>query len=253
MSQDQPGLATGSSELDALVQQAGFIFVGTVRQLGAATIAGVPSERAAVVRVDAPLQAPTILHSYLGQEITLDLRESHELAAGDEAVFFANGWLYGQSIALRELAHRLIKGDVGDIRREVVEAGERLANEELKRRLVDAVAVVAGRVAQVAEVIQREREPEREHDPHWFEAVIAIDLALRGMKDRKSVLVLFAGSRHIAWRKALKLHVDQAGLWILHEDTIEELGREALVLLNPRDFWPPDRLGQIQALLSQMN
>jgi hypothetical protein len=254
MSQDTKGLAPTSSDLEALVQHAGFIFAGTVRQVGAATFAGVPAEGAAVVRVDAPLQAPMLLHAYLGRDITLDLHASDELGVGDEAVFFASGSVYGQSIALRELGHVPITGDLADIRRYVVEAGEKLTEDTLRRRLADAVAVVAGRVAQTAEVNRRdEREPASEHDPRWFEAVIAIDVALRGIGAEKSVLVLFAGSRHVAWRKAPKLHVGHAGVWILHEDTVEGLGRKALVLVDARDSWPREWLRRIQVLLGEMD
>lgn len=255
MSHDETGRGEPTaSDVAALVRQAGFIFAGTVQQLGATTIAGIPAERAVVVRVNSPLQAPALLDAYVGRDVTVELRAPDELSVGDEAVFFAGSWIYGQSIALREIGHWLSRGDLDRIRRNIVEATERLVDEELRRRLADAVAVVAGRVAQTGEVGPRdEREPEREHDPRWVEAVIAIDSLLRGRREERSVVVLYAGSRHVAWRNAPKLRVGQSGIWILHEDRIAEPDREALVLVDPRDSWPPEQLGRIQALLSEID
>jgi hypothetical protein len=250
--------ASGRGELassvpEALVQQAGFIFAGTVQQLGAATVAHLPAERTAVVRVDSPVQAPALLQAFVGRDITVELRSSDELSVGDDVVFLACGWVYGPSIALRELAHWPIGGDLIRIRRDVVEATERLADEALRRRLTNAVAVVAGRVAQIAEVPRDEREPERERDPQWIEAVIAVDLVLRGSRDETSVVVLSAGSRHVAWRNAPKLRVGQSGVWILHEEMIDELDQEALVLVDPLDSWPLEQLRRIQALLGEID
>jgi hypothetical protein len=255
VSQDEAGLGERTpSDPEGFVPQAGIIFAATVRQLGAATIERIPAERTAVVRVDSPLHVPQLLEAYVGRDVTVELRAPGELRVDDEVVFFANGWIYGESIALRELAHWPIRGDLGGVRRKVAEARERLADEEVRRRLADAAAVVAGRVAATAAVVPRNgREAKREHDPRWVEAVIAVDSVLRGPAVEKSLLVLFAGSRDVAWRNAPKLHVGQSGVWILHEETIKELGREALVLVDPRDSWPPERLGRIQALLNEID
>lgn len=254
MSQDEmrdtgPPAASGAEDL---VQQAGFIFAGTVQRLGAATMSGVPAERTAVVRVDSPLAAPALLEGYVGQDVTVRLRAPEGLEEGDEAVFFASGLVYGHSIALRELGHWPIRGNLIRLRQDVVEAQERLARIELQRRLADAVAVVMGRVVQTAPIkSDDEHEPEREHDPRWVEAVIAIDLVLRGAQDQTSVVVLFAGSRDAKWRAAPKLQVGQSGIWILREAPIEGLDRAALVLVDPRDAQPPERLGRIQASLGE--
>jgi hypothetical protein len=241
-----------SADLETLVRQAGFIFVGSVQQLGTATVAGIPAERAALVRVKAPLQAPPLMRDYVGRDVTVELRALDELRVGDEAVFFTRGWVYAQSIALRELGHRPIRGDLDVVRRNVIDVRERIADEDLRRRLGDAVAVVAGRVVHTAKVALRDvGAPEREHDPQWFEAVIAVDSVLLGALDRKSVVVLFASSRDVKWRNAPKLHVGQSGIWLLHEEAPKELEWEAFVLVDPRDSWPLEQLGRIKALLSE--
>jgi hypothetical protein len=67
------------------------------------------------------------------------------------------------------------------------------------------------------------------------------------------VVVLSAGSRHVAWRNAPKLRVGQSGVWILHEEMIDELDQEALVLVDPLDSWPLEQLRRIQALLGEID
>lgn len=237
---------------EVLVINAGFIFAGTVRHLRAATIAGLPDERAAVVQVNSPLQSSALLEAYVGRDVTVELRDQDDLTEGDEIVFFADGWVYGQSIAVRELGHRSVPDDLARIRREIVEAKERIVEEDLRKRLANAVAVVVGRVAHTTEVVSRdERGPEREHDPRWFEAVIIVDSLLRGSLAHRTVTVLFPGSRDVKWRSAPKLHAGQSGIWVLHEQTVDELEQEVLVLLDSRDSYAIEQLPRIQALLGE--
>jgi hypothetical protein len=237
-----------ASSLSALMEHAGYIFAGAVHGLGT-TIAGVPTERAAVVRVTSPLRGPELLTAYVGRDVTVELLAPGKPGPHREAVFFASGLVYGLGLRLRELGHRPI-GDLVRLRQEIAEAAEQSVDQRLRRRLADAHAVVAGRVVQTTEVLPRDRRP-REHSPRWIEAIIMVDRSLRGARDAKSAVVLFVGSRHIAWRKAPKLHVGQAGVWILQQRMVSELGREVFVVEDPLDSWPPEGIGRIRILLSE--
>jgi hypothetical protein len=239
-------------DLPDLVQHAGFIFAGTVQQLGGST-ERIPVNRATIVRVNATIEAPPILHNWIGRDITIGLRAPEALKAGDSAIFFAASWVYGEGLALRELSHRALTHDISQVRQQIIESRERLANEDLRQRLRSATLVVFGRVAQVAEAASLEKEgPEREHDPRWLEAILAVEIVLRGKRDTKSVAVLFAGSNHIAWREAPKVRVGQNGLWILHENQIGKAKRNVFVLDDSRDLHNSDELARIQALLHEI-
>jgi hypothetical protein len=65
------------------------------------------------------------------------------------------------------------------------------------------------------------------------------------------VTVLFPGSRDVKWRSAPKLHAGQSGIWVLHEQTVDELEQEGLVLLDSRDSYAIEQLPRIQALLGE--
>jgi hypothetical protein len=256
MSQNEIGQSAeeASSNPEALVGQAGFIFSGTVTKLGATNMAGVPlGEETAVVRVKSFVRGPALLEAYVGKDITVKVLDPHQLSVGQDLVFFANSWVYGKSIALREVGRWAIRGDLTHLRQKIVEVEQQLADQKLERYLADAALVISGRVAQIAEVARREGSPEREHDPEWTEAVIVVEHVLarrQGSRDEgKSEVVLFAASRDIAWRRAPKLHEGQTGVWILHRIKIKELDREEYVVLDSLASWPREQLDRIKDLI----
>jgi len=236
-------------DISDLVRHAGFIFAGTVQRVSRSMVEPTPFHAAAVVQVKSVIDAPPILHNWIGRHVTIGLRIPEDLKAGDSAIFFAGSWVYGASLALRELGHRSLPHDIRQVRRQVLEARERLADEDRRHRVSGAARIVLGRGAQIGEVAARKcTGPEREHDPRWLEALLDEELVLRGERGTGS-WVLFAGSRDIAWREAPKLQVGQRGLWILHKKQVGDPAHEALVLDDPRDLRTPDELMRVQALL----
>ena len=254
MSQNEIGQPAEASTLEALVRQAGFIFSGTVTALGATNMAGVPlGEESAVVRVKSIVRGPTLLEAYVGKDITVQVLDPHQLSVGQDLVFFANSWVYGQSIALREVGHWAIEEDLTHLRQKIVEVEQQLADQKLERHLADAALVISGRVAQIADVARHEGRPKREHDPEWTEAVIVVEHVMARRQgsgeEGKSEVVLFAASRDIAWRRAPKLYEGQTGVWILNRVKIKELDREEYVVLDSLASWPREQLDHIKGLI----
>src|SRR5918994_6522196 len=82
-----------------------FVFQGTVVEVGKATLPTIEADdRTAIVRVDRVLRAPEQMEQIAGREITVRLRQSAEV--GTTAVFEADGWLYGESLAVLETGRR---------------------------------------------------------------------------------------------------------------------------------------------------
>jgi hypothetical protein len=234
------GEGARSSGPEALARRGGFTFVGTVREIGGAT-PGIPSgDDVAVVRVDSILRAPNVLKAHVGTDVTVRLCVPSGLEVDQQAVFSADSWIYGHGVALSEAGHWVVEGDLSAVRRRIVEVEQRLADESL---------IIAGRVAQTAEVERPGTGPRREHDPGWTEAIVAVDQVLGRSEPRRSEIVLFAEARDVAWLKAPKLHLDQTGVWILHKLNIEELGRGGYAVLDSLDSWPREELGRIEELI----
>src|ERR1051325_10853961 len=90
--------------VEQLARQARFVFKGTVIKLKGATMKEIPvNDRTAVVRVDEIVQAPPALSELTGQEITVQLGGRKKAKTGDQAVFYTNGWVFGESVAVQSI------------------------------------------------------------------------------------------------------------------------------------------------------
>src|SRR5947209_18759713 len=101
---------SASSNDEELARRASFIFKGTVQKLKAATMPSVPvSDRTAIVRVDHVIEAPRMLSGYEGRDITVQLSKGEKVKKGEQAVFYANGWLFGESVAVESVGHTAVE------------------------------------------------------------------------------------------------------------------------------------------------
>lgn len=94
---------TSTSEL---VQATTFIFAGTVLELGASSVPAVPPDTKLITaRLDRSLRVDPVLGDLQGQTITVDVGSSETFEIGQQYVFFADSWVHGRGIAVRETAH----------------------------------------------------------------------------------------------------------------------------------------------------
>ncbi len=94
---------------EALARQARFVFVGTIQKLRAANLAEIDDkERTVVVRVDRVEKGPESMASYVGRDITVKLAPRETVRAGEQARFFTNGWLFGETLAVESVGHEAV-------------------------------------------------------------------------------------------------------------------------------------------------
>ncbi len=247
--------------VEDLTQRSQFIFLGTVIALQAATMSAVPiTPTTMVVEVDEVIHAPVTLGNRTGQEITVQAEESGDLQVGDQAIFYTNGWLYGESLAVLAIGvqkvHKLIPGQ----RQRVTASVQNSADQELQERLARANLVIAGRVASVQDIPSNSRllaavpspaGPVSEHDPDLKQAVIDVESVEKGSLAEKTVTVPFPASQDVRWHKVPKFHPGQEGVFLLHTDQdVRGLAREAPTSLHPLDVRPKDQLERIRRLLA---
>jgi hypothetical protein len=261
-----------------------FVFKGTVRRLGAATLPGLEGEKdMVVVRVDQIVRAPDALSDFTGRDITVQLASGETVTKGEQAVFYTNGWLFGDSVAVKSLAHRPAK-DVRAVSAKAVAADptDNLKRHELESRIDSADVVVSGTVTKVSVVPSgpaastkkfavattgdAPHQPISEHDPMWREATVRVDAVHKGRHGKKTVMVRFPSSSDVKWHKAVKLHPGQEGFFILHKGegqrtrrakaiaagltgATEEKG-QAYTALHPLDFQPFDVDSSIKDLIT---
>jgi len=237
-------------ELERLVR-APFIFSGTVERTAAATVPAVPVDDAtAVVRVDRVFRAPDVLGDQTGRSITIQLRKP-DVKRGARALFFASGWLYGESIAVTEEG-RAPEDDADKIAQQLEKAEQRAAESELLERVAAASLVVVGKVGGLAPVRKPERIGESEHDPDWFVAEIAVESVEKGRHPAgEPVLLAFPTSDDVQWHWRPKPQPSQEGIWLLHKPQFPDLPPRVFTALDHLDYQRPDQLEHVRALVAR--
>jgi len=247
-----------------------FVFKGTVQKLKAATMREVQvDERTAIVRVDEVIQAPEALSHYAGQNITVQLAGKSKLKKGQQAVFYTNGLLFGDSVAVQAIDHH----DLEKLPAAMAVAGgdpiKNLAAKDIQARFSSADVIVSGRVTSVrvpSDVVAAKAAgladptvtgPISEHDPDWRIGEIQVDQVHKGSHKAKTAEVRFPSSPDVMWHDAPKFHTGQEGFFILHKSEKEKAAAKAAptkdageyVALHPVDFQPFDEPGGIRNLI----
>lgn len=276
------------SRIHNLAQEARFVFRGTVKKLKAATMSSVPvTGSTVIVKVDEIIQAPRALSNYTGKEITVQLSGRQKVKVGQAAVFFTNGWLFGDSVAVQSIGHHPVEKTALALR--MTDAGpgdpvKNLAKRDMKARLDNADVVVSGRVKSISlpeepaggpaltAIADRttRRAPVSEHDPMWREAEVEVDDVHKGKHSKKTIVIRFPASRDVMWRKAPKFHPGQEGYFMLQKASPKDLKRgsakaavgrlmaakekestEVYTALHPDDFHPKDKADEIKTVLDE--
>jgi len=239
--------------IDAHVRNSQFVIGGQVVRLGATTMSMVPvTPNAGIFKIDEILHGPPLLDGFANREITVLFKESSAVRAGASATVFATSWLYGESLAVVEVAS-MERADV--TRGEIDAAYGRLADERLLGRIALAELVVAGKVVKTEPVPEeiRRRMPITEHDPAWWIAEIEITSVEKGRHGSKRVSIFFPSSGDVAWHDSPKFAVGDKGIWILQRDQQERgwprMRVPGLTALHPLDFQPPERLALVRRLI----
>jgi hypothetical protein len=232
--------------------------------------------RTAVVHVEQVIEAPRSFAHYEGQDITVELAGRQKVSAGEELIFHANSWIFGDSVAVRSVSQeRVTKSHSALLTRGGDPTAHRKARQ-LKERVDTADLIVSGTVTAVT-VPPPSGSPERgaaapappampvsEHDPKWREAVIQVDQTHKGSLKSRQVTVLFPSSTDVRWYKAPKFQAGQKGLFVLHKAKTgtKELpalrrsvaravpGRgEVYTAMNPNDFQALTQQGVIKSMI----
>jgi hypothetical protein len=192
-------------------------------------MAGVPvDERTAIVTVEEVVEAPDSFTDYLGAQITVLLAGRQRIEPGQELVFHAVPWMYGDSLAVRSLRQEATSAARAAAIGQASPAAAHPVDRHLQSRLAQADLVVAGKVKEVrmppAAAAKDGVAPISEHGADWREAVIEVANVLKGRHTRKSVVVRFPASTDVRWHQVPKLEPGQEGYFLLHRTEAEPAG-----------------------------
>ncbi len=264
-------LPQGTGNQTAVVERAGIIFSGTVSQLGATSFADVPkSAQTIVVRVDSVLKKPPAVSLKKGDNVTVEVKDPGAFQPGAQATFYAEGWIFGSGVAVKELSHVMGAGGgkpggtVAAEEKSLRQIQQQISDQELKQRLASADFVVIARVTDVRKwtAPKLASVPYRvtEHDPDWHDAVIQIESTLKGPKlKKKKLIVRFPQCNDVAWVHAPKFEKHQEGVFFLKKDDVsgaptallEGTEVNAYTCLSPGDWLPKSDETRVRALLNK--
>jgi hypothetical protein len=242
-----------NSQLDDLLERSTLVFVGTIKELQAATMATVPiTENTAVVTVDEVLQAIPTLPDLTDTDITVQLRSAEELREGQQATFFTTGWLYGTSVAVQEVDH--VEGRITMDRIDELAAPGRVATPQnqtarLQQRIAEADVIVVGTVSNISLPEQRPRGPITEHDPQLKVATIEVQTTEKGDVPQDNIEVVYSASDDVRWHRTPTFQVGQSGIFLLNRQEIRALETEGYAALSPLDYYPPEQIASVQRLM----
>src|SRR5262249_44991417 len=151
---------------------------------------------------------PETLAGFKGKEITVRLRQPNSATVGEQAVFYTNGWIYGQGLAVVEVG-RADAARANQLRPQITAALEKNRDKDLQERLARADLVVAGKVTATRPHGQTDATPQSEHDPQWWEATVAVDAPVLRGNAGATVTVLFPSSKDEMWTDAPKFQPGQ--------------------------------------------
>lgn len=244
-----------------------FVFKGTVRKLRASTEPEVKaSARTAIVRVDEVIQAPDALADVAGHDVTVELGGRDKLTAGQQAMFFAHGWVFGESLAVHAVHHPLVESAHVAMAAAGASPVANLASQDAKTRFDRASVVISGEVTSVsvtnggdASVNGGNGHRLTEHAAVWRQASIAVHAVHKGKLAGKRATVHFPASTDVLWYRAPKFHAGQQGFFMLHRDEpaaargklalAPAAGKAVLTALDPADFQPFDQPGGVRAIV----
>src|SRR5262245_34432650 len=126
--------------------EAPFVFEGSVKSMSSSNVSSVPADaRTAVVQVDHVRHAPRALAGFAGKEITLRMAPTEKLSAGETAVFFTEGLVFADHLAVQSMGH----DPLVELEAKAALAGASPVVQKLRRRIDLANSVVSGKVTEV--------------------------------------------------------------------------------------------------------
>ncbi|MDL1892401.1 hypothetical protein FBQ87_05865 [Sphingobacteriales bacterium CHB3] len=246
-----------------MMKKSSVVFIGTISQTGAASFAEVPvSSATSIVKVEQILQQPSAISIKEGEEITLELNES--LASGTRALFYADGWILGKGVALREIGHTAISATMSsaaqdDLRKQFFASRKAMMEEQFRARIDSADVVVLGKVTSIQPSPAETGKRITEHDPEWHDAVVRVSKGVKGVSDGVEIVVRFPMSMDIAFYGAPKLKKGDEQVMMLRTDTRSGLGKAQVagreigtyIIEMPSDILEKGQLQQVFEILKK--
>jgi len=221
-----------------------FIFRGTVQQLQAANLPEIKdTQNTIIVKVDEVVFAPIGFTDWTGKLITVAISDPNTSKPEQKKLFYTNGWLYGESIAVIEVGD----GKSSNLTNDDVRAGaQKHRDDKVRERLKRAELVVSGKLIEIKPL--EEKRIDSEHEPEWALATIEVSTALKGNSTQNNIKFLFPTSRDVMWAGSPKFDEGGEGIWLLTRSKTQD---GQFTITQKEDFFEINDLKRIETLLKK--
>jgi hypothetical protein len=250
---------------------ASIVFVGTVDALEAVTLPNLAaSPNTSVVAVEKVLKKPDAIVLDQGDKVTVVAEGGTPLQKGTQALFFADGLIFGESLAVRLLSWEPVSSDTAGAAAaddpkvtaqiQLIQAS---ADKDIQASIASADIIIVGRVKSVqppsVATLAPEKQRVSEHNPDWQEAIIDVQSVLKGAADTTQVVVRFPASMDVMWAGYPKLTEGQEGTFLLQQDrlsssataTLEGKAVTAYTVVSSKDVLSSGDSERIKSLLGR--
>lgn len=232
-----------------LAAKSQMVLRGTVKLMNSTTVAADDTSNLAVIRLDELVSGPPLMKAYVGKDITVRL-VSKDVKEGEQRVFFANSWMFGDSIGVAEVgSYRPGPAPAAgqqSLAQSVNEGRAAAADQQLRARLDRAALVVVGKVAAVRTT---PRTRLSEHDPQWSEADIDVGEVLKGTAQGR-VTIAYPASTDVMWFKTPKPTQGQEGVFLLNGG-VQGVAAGRMAVVEPQAILPVTEASRIRSLLGK--
>jgi hypothetical protein len=246
---------------------ASIVFVATVETLNAVTLPNLTAAPStSVVVVERVLRKPDAIALDKGDQVTVVTDGGAPLQEGTQGLFFTDGWIFGDSLAVRVLNWEPVLAAAASAAEDTRVAAQvdASADKELQTTLESADLVVVGRVKRVQApsalaLAAPEWKRVTEHDPEWREAIIEVESALKGAADVREVVVRFPASVDVMWAASPKFTEGQEGTFLLQQDrltgspaaTLDSRAVTAYTAISPKQVLSGGDAAKLKKLLGK--
>lgn len=249
-----------ATAIDTYTEESEFIFVGTVDVPNSSTMVLPSVQELAVVTVNNTLHDPDS-YRLEPQQLTIQASGVPAMQPGEQRLFFANAWIFGETLALRGVSHVPLESppDTIALQAMVNAAVRRKEVQALSDRLLRTSHVLAG---QVVAVFPDEAAPRiiSEHDPSWWIATLTMENALKGSMPDTSEFSGMDGAppdtaaisfpTNPRWYDLPRLKAGDAGVFLLHDSLASDFITPNPALIRRSDLRPLSDISLVDSLLS---
>jgi hypothetical protein len=232
-----------------LVRSSRFIFSGVVVGLSQSSVPALrPGPGLITARLERSLRVDPVLGDIRGKIITVVAKAPQSLRIGQQTVFFANSWIRGRGLAVREVG-RVDVDQADDVAAEVA----KLPEQHLEERLRSAALVVTAEIVSID-------PPAPTFDQHsglWAAAHLDVGEVLRGPPGASAVLY-FPTAAWPPFDRMPHFNLHQRGVFLLHVPSGESVPGErglppgGLIATDPDDFRDLSEIERIRQALSRI-